>query len=185
MLCGRRFRYQWFREAYTLCFHSSCTQNSVKTLQAPLTCVCQVCTWSFSQATLFRTADLTFTSFKSAALITVTAKCLIKSKARDNDSIRSSFHSTVTASAVGFLHSPLRAVTVPRPYTRHTHPSSWTDIARGLLTCHRWFQAPSSRQRPLLPWQCTWNITYFTCKNSSSIFPDIFFLGYREGSGGR
>jgi hypothetical protein len=32
---------------------SSCTDNTVKTLQAPLTCVCQVCTWRFSQATLY------------------------------------------------------------------------------------------------------------------------------------
>jgi len=70
---------------------------------------------------LIRTADLTFTAFKSADLITITAKCLIKSKARDNDSIRSSFHSTVTAPAPGFLHSPLRAVTVPPIYTLHTH----------------------------------------------------------------
>jgi len=31
----------------------SCTDNTVKTLQAPLTCVCQVCTWRFSQATLY------------------------------------------------------------------------------------------------------------------------------------
>ena len=73
---------------------------------------------------LFRTADLTFTAFKSAALIKITAKCLIKSKVRDNDSIRSSFHSTVTASAAGFLHSPLSNVTVLRLYTLHTHPSS-------------------------------------------------------------
>jgi len=130
----------------------SCTDNTVKTLQAPFNMCLQSMHMTFlTSYSLFRTADLTFTAFKSAALITVTAKCLIKSKARDNDSIRSSFHSTVTASAAGFLHSPLSAVTVPRLYTLHTNPSSWTDTARGLLTCHRWFQAPSSRQRPLLP----------------------------------
>jgi hypothetical protein len=117
-----------------------CTDHTVKTLQALLTCVCQVCIWRFSQTTLFRTADLTFTAFKSTVLITIIAKFLIKSKVRDNDSIRSSFHLTVTASAAAFLHSPLSTVTVPRLYTLHTQPSSWT-----------WHRTVPSHVSPVVP----------------------------------
>jgi hypothetical protein len=101
---------------------------------------------------------------------------------RDNGSVRSSFHSTVTTSVAGFLHSPLSAVKIARLFALHTNPSS-------KLIPHDAFSRVTgdSKRRLQDNVRCFHDSapeTYFACKNSFHTFPDIFFPDYREVADG-
>jgi hypothetical protein len=117
---------------------------------------------------LVRTADLIFTAVKTSTLITITEKYLIKSTEGGTDIVISSFHSTVTASADAFLHSPHNTVTVLRLYTL-THVRVPELILHGAISrvtgdSQRRLQDNVRRFRDIAP------ETYFAHKSSSNTF---------------